>query len=282
MGKKSTFRKVGRPSTPKAIENTYWRKIREIIQYAHDLVKERVFPQLERIHAEARSVRGDRADAYSDSVDMLFQLLRAAFALQFSDQYLRNIAQQQAEKLSTFNKQNMTRLLANAIGVEVFFAEPWLKAEMETFVKMNVDLIKTVPATYFNQIEQAVLRAVQSGTRVEDLKDEIESRFQPAMNHSELIARDQTLKFNGNLNKLRQTELGIDKYIWSTSKDERVRGNPEGLYPNADPSHFELEGTVQSWDDPPEPGHPGEDYQCRCVPIPYLEGLGDEGESEGE
>ena len=270
---------MGRPSTPKAIENTYWRKIREIIQYAHELVKERVFPQLERIHAEARSVRGDRADAYSDSVDMLFQLLRAAFALQFSDQYLRNIAQQQADKLSEFNKQNMTRLLANAIGVEVFFAEPWLKSEMETFVKMNVDLIKTVPETYFNQIEQAVLRAVQSGTRVEDLKDEIESRFQPAMNHSELIARDQTLKFNGNLNKLRQTELGIDKYIWSTSKDERVRGNPEGIYPNADPSHFELEGTVQSWDDPPEPGHPGEDYQCRCVAIPYIQA---EGDNEGE
>ena len=233
-------------------------------------------PQLERIHSEARSVRGDRADAYPDSIDMLFQLLRAAFALQFSDQYLRNLAQEQANKIANFNKQNMTRLLANAIGVQVFFAEPWLKAEMEAFVKTNVDLIVTVPETYFNQIEQTVMRGVQSGTRVEDLKDEIESRYQPAMNHAELIARDQTLKFNGNLNKLRQTELGIEKYIWSTSLDERVR-----------PGHAELEGTVQSWNDPPDTGQgetnaPGEDYQCRCVPIPFIEGLGDEGEEEVE
>lgn len=43
--------------------------------------------------------------------------------------------------------------------------------------------------------------------------------------------------------------------------------------------HQELDGTEQSWDDPPvtnedgDRNHPGEDYQCRCVAYPILDEL---------
>ncbi|MBT4932618.1 MAG: minor capsid protein [Rhodospirillaceae bacterium] len=43
------------------------------------------------------------------------------------------------------------------------------------------------------------------------------------------------------------------KYIWRTVGDSKVRS-----------SHAELDGKVFSWDDPPEEGHPGEEYNCRC------------------
>lgn len=48
-------------------------------------------------------------------------------------------------------------------------------------------------------------------------------------------------------------------YIWRTRRDGKVRS-----------SHAEREGQVFSWDDPPEGGHPGEDYGCRCTAEPYL------------
>jgi SPP1 gp7 family putative phage head morphogenesis protein len=74
---------------------------------------------------------------------------------------------------------------------------------------------------------------------------------------------------------VRQTQAGISEYEWSTSGDERVRS-----------SHDELDGTRQSWDDPPvtnddgDTNHPGEDYQCRCVAIPVLPDIGDLTDSE--
>ena len=78
---------------------------------------------------------------------------------------------------------------------------------------------------------------------------------------AELIARDQTLKLNGAITKARQTSAGVNSYTWNTSHDDRVRE-----------SHAALDGQIISWDAPPEAGHPGEDFQCRCVPIPVIEG----------
>ena len=49
-----------------------------------------------------------------------------------------------------------------------------------------------------------------------------------------------------------------DYYIWRTEKDDRVRGK-----------HAEREGKIFNWHIPPEGGHPGEDYNCRCWAEPY-------------
>ena len=50
---------------------------------------------------------------------------------------------------------------------------------------------------------------------------------------------------------------GADKkqgsYIWRTAGDSKVRS-----------SHADRNGKTYSWYDPPEGGHPGEAYNCRC------------------
>lgn len=66
---------------------------------------------------------------------------------------------------------------------------------------------------------------------------------------SDLIARDQLSKLNGQVTKRRQQEIGLTIYKWNTALDERVRGRPGGLYPNARPSHWVLEGKFCSWGD---------------------------------
>lgn len=52
---------------------------------------------------------------------------------------------------------------------------------------------------------------------------------------------------------LKEAERSTRFYIWRTRKDGKVR-----------PSHAENDGRVFSWDDPPETGHPGTSYGCRC------------------
>lgn len=49
------------------------------------------------------------------------------------------------------------------------------------------------------------------------------------------------------------------QYIWQTVGDEKVRG-----------IHRIRDGRQYSWDDPPEGGHPGEDFGCRCWAEPIL------------
>jgi len=61
-------------------------------------------------------------------------------------------------------------------------------------------------------------------------------------------------------------DSGVEKYQWATKGDALVR-----------PDHEELDGGIFEWDNPPivnqatgETGHPGDDYNCRCVAVPVF------------
>lgn len=62
--------------------------------------------------------------------------------------------------------------------------------------------------------------------------------------------------------RLTLKQAGItNQYVWRTQRDERVRR-----------SHRMNDGRIFSWAAVPDTGHPGEDYNCRCEAIPYVEG----------
>jgi SPP1 gp7 family putative phage head morphogenesis protein len=65
--------------------------------------------------------------------------------------------------------------------------------------------------------------------------------------------------FAALINELRQRALGIRQYVWRTRDDDRVRS-----------SHATHDDRVFSWDDPPEGGHPGQSWGCRCHAEPWF------------
>lgn len=65
--------------------------------------------------------------------------------------------------------------------------------------------------------------------------------------------------FSGLINERRQRALGIDQYIWRSRDDSKVRHE-----------HAEHDDKVFDWDSPPETGHPGQGYNCRCFAEPYI------------
>lgn len=154
--------------------------------------------------------------------------------------------------------------LRRVIGLSLH-SEVGVPAALEAFRARNTDLIVSLARRQIDDLIPILEEAERTGLRVEDLTDQIRERFQVAESRAELLARDQTLKLSGQLNQMRQQNAGIEQYTWSTSQDERVR-----------PVHAELDGTIQSWASPPvvsedgRTGHPGDDYQCRCVAIPIL------------
>ena len=84
---------------------------------------------------------------------------------------------------------------------------------------------------------------------------------------------------NATVTKVRQTRLGIKRYIWRTSMDEAVRGYPKGPSKNLPLSHnhYKREGKIfyyDSKDGPvPEDGHAGMPINCRCYAEPVLDDL---------
>lgn len=63
------------------------------------------------------------------------------------------------------------------------------------------------------------------------------------------------------LNGFLQTEaLHVERYTWRSREDSRVRA-----------AHAEYDDRVFSWSDPPEGGHPGQGWNCRCTAEPIID-----------
>ena len=135
-----------------------------------------------------------------------------------------------------------------------------IQAAMKAATQANIDLITSIPSQYFDKLGDAVGKNMEAGVRFEDLAKEIERIGDVTESRAKLIARDQTSKMNGAFNEARQTSLGIDRYVWQTSGDERVREE-----------HQANDGQVFNWNDPPATGHPGDDVNCRCAAVPFFD-----------
>lgn len=164
-----------------------------------------------------------------------------------------------AAKVDAANKKAM-----RLVGVKAA-SDPRIAPDVAKRRAENIDLVVKAGRTYATDVRNLFGDPDNFGLRVEDLKEKLQERAIISESRAELIARDQTLKLNGAITQIRQEAAGVEEYIWSTSLDERVRD-----------SHRVLEGQRFAWSSPPEPGHPGQDYQCRCVALPViaeLEGL---------
>ncbi len=261
-GEKYRIKKPARQSYPLALERSYSRRLTEMVEYLNALIERLLFPAIPALFNEARSVR---ADDYSETLDEIITTVQNEFGDKYSESEIRAMAANSAKSLSDFNRGQLTRILSNALGVSVFFTEPYLAAESNRFISENVDLITSIPTDHLREVKRFVANSITTGQTTREAIKTIKKRWGDALkdkprNRARLIARDQSGKFYGRMNELRQTELGIDSYVWRTVKDERVR-----------PSHREKDGRVFKWSEPPaDTGHPGWDYQCRCVADPNI------------
>lgn len=160
-----------------------------------------------------------------------------------------------------------------AIGIDLgrVIVGEGLTNSIEAAVQQNVALIRGLTGDVAKRLEAALLRAMTKGLNNAEIAKIITREFGIGRRRAALIARDQAASFNGNLNRIRQTAIGVTEYVWSTSGDERVRGREDGRYPNAKPSHWAREGKTFKWSDPPEGGAPGEAILCRCTARAILE-----------
>jgi SPP1 gp7 family putative phage head morphogenesis protein len=154
------------------------------------------------------------------------------------------------------------RDLERVVGIAIRSADPGVGAMIDGFRSSNVAKIKSLVGQELVDITR-LLESFE-GIQVDVLRRQIQERFNVTRSKAALLARDQTLTLNSQIARVRQTNVGITHYIWTTSGDERVRQ-----------THRDLDGTTQRWDTPPDVGggrtaHPGEDFQCRCTAFPVL------------
>jgi len=192
------------------------------------------------------------------------------------DSAAANIAGSSIATMDDANRRKIEKTLRSTLGVSSarILSSEVVAGVIDKALAENVSLISSIPAEHFKKVQRAILdnfegREFKEGSLINRLR----VLGSQSDKKAKLIARDQTTKFIGALNSVRQRDVGIERFIWRTVQDIRVTGTPGG--PN-DPSrvhgdHFAREGRVYRWDSLPADGGPGESIQCRCFAEPLIE-----------
>lgn len=246
--------------------NELWYKA-ELLDYVRKLrayVRRELLPLLKQLEPYYAPVTTDGMARDMDVTGAVkAQLSRMASRLGGVDDLAKRLSTLATEKNLKSVDERLVASIKESVRVDISGAltkaGPIASAVQEA-TRANIELITSIPDQYFEKLGKAIMDNLQNGIRYEDLAKEVERIGDVTESRAKLIARDQTSKMNGAFNEARQTSLGIEKYIWQTSGDERVRDD-----------HAKNDGETFRWDKAPLTGHPGEDINCRCVAIPVFD-----------
>ncbi len=115
-------------------------------------------------------------------------------------------------------------------------------------------------------LRRKVEENLREGLRADSLIKEIKRMKGVSDRKAKFLAHQETSIYVSEMRQSRMSDIGIVKYQWSTSRDERVRDD-----------HMRLHGMIFEYSNPPitnrttgARNNPGEDYGCRCVDIPII------------
>ncbi len=267
-------RKLRRPRTapPREVERQYARELESVLRDA-------VAEALSVLRPIANEDIGVRMDAKGPTLEREIEGLKIRFATLYQPK-VTSAVKRAGERTNKDHKKKHERTMRTVLRIQPEFSEPWLVERINRWTTDNARLVVRQTDAFYTKLGERVREGVASGKRVETLALEIEEDLNEdgdgwARRRSRVIARDQVGKLFGELTRARHQELGITRYVWRTSRDERVRQ-----------SHIDREGLVFAWADPIEDqlgdyglepdqidGHPGQPIQCRCTGEPVLEDL---------
>ena len=165
--------------------------------------------------------------------------------------------------LSGWHKKKIIAAFRAAIKIDVgvLLQDGPIRTALQDRIIDNVALIKTIPVKFQTDLKVSFLdEFAEAPFDRQRLTSMLSTAYDSAGYNLRRIARDQTTKAIGQFTELRQKQIGVEEYRWSSSTDNRVR-----------PTHQLNEGKTFSWDDPPAAtGHPGWDIQCRCVAVAII------------
>lgn len=166
-----------------------------------------------------------------------------------------------ARRLRVYHRQRLRKTMSRFFGVKVdVLGDAAIKPMIERAIEDNVALVKTIPPRYHASLRRDLQRLAGAAPFDEEALTALLSRSYGSAGYNlRRLSRDQTSKLVGRFTRVRQEQLGIRAYRWSTAKDSRVRQ-----------THQALEGEEFLWERPPSEGHPGEAIQCRCVALALI------------
>lgn len=252
-----------RPKYPKNFERDYYRVLRAVVRRLKSATNSNI-PML------AYSLRQDDDSTVTDAFvqAILAELLKSMTVEEAISELELILA-----GVSSVVDANVISAFAEAVSVDVFLNDSALLDTVKAEWKAQQSrLVDSIVNTYIEKLQIIVSNAVQRGTAMSEVKEEIKVLLNTTDKRAKFIARNEVGNLNGIITMRRQVDCGIGVYQWSSSHDERVRS-----------SHAEMDGKYFYWNSdkvgeingikvyPAPKYHPCMDYNCRCVALPVID-----------
>ena len=207
---------------------------------------------------EHREDSGQRWDQ-SAAVRRAQRQVRARYERRFRARERARLAEGAAAAVEQFTAASQASAVP-VVGGQAGLAyedTPEVRARAQEFAEANVQLIGNIPEKHFDRIAELVEQAYAEWWTKANLAHHLQFETGITRRRAAFIARNEIESLAGKMAQARQTAAGVSEYIWRTVGDDRVR-----------PAHAARDGKRFAWGNPPTGGHPGEDFNCRCVAVP--------------
>lgn len=246
-------------------ERLYERLLNDVVRRMFGDLKAKLLPALPSI------VSLDTSDGDDAKLSEIIESLKSKYTLAGAEKMYLGIARDMSVAIEGRHRQQTAGQL-KSLGIDIFREAPEFDALRKRFVARNVRLIKSVVGDALDQTAKLIDAGTAQGLRHEEIASQIferlgdGSKLDPSVlgkaeNRARLIARDQVLTFQAELNRSRQRANGIERFIWRTVGDFRVRD-----------LHENREGIEYTWQTGAgaQDTYPGVGVQCRCWAEPIL------------
>lgn len=244
------------PREPIAIEREYTRELWRVVAAIQRAVRKIVEPAIPSLMDDA----GTRADDLASRTAALAIAVRAEVAGSVSA--AATVAASIGDKTKEFATKDRIRMIRRAVGIEPTFFDDNVSNVLRDWKSANEAFITEFSEEAIDKAMDTVGRGVRAGTPTRDIAKKLMEQSGISRRRAMTIARTEVAQLNSVVVRQRDRELGITRYRWRTSKDQRVRSE-----------HAEREGQIFEWSEPPADGHPGQPINCRCTAEPVLEDL---------
>lgn len=234
------------------------KQISELGKVTLSVYDEQITPQI-KLQKSRDDNSSYKLDAPLDVIQRAVDVIKGVSLGIFNSSVVQETASKFVNSLNLFNKNNISNQ-GKVKGIDPTVSEPWLESFMKTSISENASYITNIKDGYLANIESIIYQGVKNGSSAKKVRDQLVERVGMSRKRAEFIAIDQTGSILGQMTAKRHKQMGVSKFKWLTSNDEKVRK-----------THRDLSNKVFSYADPPKVGLPGEDYRCRCVAIPVFD-----------
>lgn len=263
------------PQIPASAEREYVRTTNAYMRILKEEL-EKELPKLKagyKVNRDAEMQENRRSDGAADlmlAVAQVFNTIKNAMVARMAGFGLRRKLEALANLNRKLSVREWQRAIKTTLGIDIredYYKGDFYADQLEKWIDENVALIKSIPENTLDKMRDIVYNGFTSGITTTRMVKDIRMVYGVSRKKAELIARDQTAKLSGQIQRAQQQDAGVTEYIWNSCGDERVRKG-----------HRKLNGKKFSWDDPPVVDektkrrcHPGQDFQCRCIGRPVFD-----------